>query len=144
LWSGAAIAAAIAVGGFGCGNARHDFRIDRLNPAIRHVDQKRAELASLLRLTHAHRPRDAQVLRAQVARLGAAIRRVTTLRPPAGTESRFRRYVRANAALLGSLSRFVDAFASGTRAEQQQARQVAELAVGEVDTAKTALQHQLK
>jgi hypothetical protein len=139
-----ALALGVAVVAAGCGNARHDFRVDKLDPAVRQVDERRAELATLLRLTRPHRGRDARVLRAQVGRLSAAMRRIATLEPPPGTEARFRRYLRANAALLSSLAAFVDAFASGSVAKQRQAGPAAQAAVGAADAAEISLRHALR
>lgn len=128
----------------GCGNAKHDFRVDQLDPAVRQVDQRRAELAGLLRLTRPHRARDAQVLRTQVGRLRSAMSRIARLKPPAGTQGKFRRYVRANTLVLSSLSAFVDAFSSGSLARERQLGQAAQAAVGQADDAETSLRHALR
>jgi hypothetical protein len=127
----------------GCGNAGHDFRVDKLDPAVRQASQRRAEFASLLRLTRPHHGRDAGVLRAQLVRLSGAMRRIATLAPPQGTETRFRRYIRANAVLLSNLGAFVDAFAAGSVAKQREVGHVTQAAVSAADAAETSLRHAL-
>jgi hypothetical protein len=133
----------VALVAAGCGNARHDFRVEKLDPLIQRVSQERTELASTLRLARPHRARDARVLRAQVAQLGASMRRIAGLTPPEGTERKFQRYTRANSALLGSLSRFVDAFGSASQAQQQRAGQEAQAALAVANRTQSELEHAL-
>jgi hypothetical protein len=75
--------------------------------------------------------------------LSATVRRIASLKPPAGTESRFRRYTRANAVLLARLTRFVDALASGGPTQQRSAGVDAQAAVDAANRAQTDLQHAL-
>jgi hypothetical protein len=137
------LVAALALGAAGCADERRDFRVEKLDPLVKRVSDQRAQLAATLHLVRPHRARDAQLLRAQVARLGATLRRVASLRPPAGTATRFHRYTRANTALLASLSRFVNAFAAGSVAAQRRAGQDAQTAVATANQAETDLRHAL-
>ncbi len=127
----------------GCGNAGHDFRVDKLQPLVGRVNDQRARLAGILRISRPHRPRDAGVLRAQITQLGATMREIAALKPPAGTRAKFLSYTQANVALLASLSRFVDAFASGDLARQRQMGQETQAAVSAADQARMALDHAL-
>jgi hypothetical protein len=137
------ILAALSLSLAGCGNEKRDFRVDKLEPLIQRVRAQRAELASALRLAQPHRARDAEILRSQVARLAAAMRQVAVLVPPDGTERQFQRYTRANAALLASLSRFIEAFASRVPALQRRAGRAAQSAVIAANRAQVELQHAL-
>jgi hypothetical protein len=138
-----AVLAALVLGAAGCGNERHDFRVEKLDPLVKRVSEQRTAFATTLRLARPHLARQARVLRADVAQLGATMRELAALDPPAGTERKFRRYTRANSALLGSLYRFVDAFASGTLSEQRRAEQAAATALGAANRAQTDFQHAL-
>jgi hypothetical protein len=135
--------AVLALGAAGCGNDRHDFRVEKLNPLVKRVSEQRTAFATTLRLSRPHLARHARVLRADVGRLGAAMRKVAALEPPPGTGAKFRRYTRANSALLSSLYRFVDAFASGTVAQQRRAEQAAAAALGTANRAQTDFEHAL-
>jgi hypothetical protein len=127
----------------GCGNARRDFRVDDLNPRTERVDEERAELAALLRVARPRNDNDARALRGGLADLRAAMHQVAALNPPDSVDLRFRRYVRANAALLASLSRFVDAFANDGQKAQAAAGEV-QTALGRASRAQTDLQRALK
>jgi hypothetical protein len=129
---------------WGCGNEKRDFRVHELNPRIQQVDQERARLGGLLRLSRIHRQSDAHVLRIQLGQVGAAMRRIATLDPPEGAEKRFRSYVRANAALLAALSRFIDALATGTGAERRKGGSDIKSALSRANRAQVALQHALR
>jgi hypothetical protein len=134
----------VALFAAGCGNAKRDFREHDLNPRIERVDSQRAQLARLLRVSRPNRADDATALRGRLAELRAAMRDIAKLRPPDGVEDRFRRYVEANSALLDGLTRFVDAFATGSRDGQREAQARAQAALARAGRAQTELQHALQ
>lgn len=144
-WVAGAIAAvALGTAATGCGDELHDFRVQQLNPLLQRASEQRAQLASTLRLVRPDRARDARVLRGEVVELSATARRIAALRPPGAAAARFRRYTRADGAFLASLSRFADAFASGTPSQQRRAEQKTTLALAALDRAQTDLQHALR
>jgi hypothetical protein len=100
-------------------------------------------LAALLRVARPRNDNDARALRGGLADLRAAMHQVAALNPPDSVDLRFRRYVRANAALLASLSRFVDAFANDGQKAQAAAGEV-QTALGRASRAQTDLQRALK
>jgi cytochrome c556 len=127
----------------GCGNEKADFRVQQLNPLVKHVGEERATLAAVLRASRPGRARDAQALRGQLARLGAAMQRIAALKPPDGVDGPFRMYTGANAAVLRSLRSFVDAFVAGHSARQQTAAQQTGASLARANRAQTKLQHAL-
>ena len=136
--------ALLAPAASGCGDERRDFREEQLRPLVVRVGEQRATLAATLRSVRSGRPRDAAVLRAQVAQLRATMRRIAALDPPEGTETRFRRYTRANARLLATLSRFVEALAAGSASAQRRAAAQVSAAVADVERTQTAFQRSLQ
>jgi cytochrome c556 len=139
----AVVVTVLALATAGCGNEKHDFRVEKLQPLVQRVNEQRSQLGSALRLARPRRAEDATVLRAQIARLRDAMSRLAALTPPAGTEAKFRRYTRANTALLTSLSRFVEAFATGNPDDQRRAAQDSQAALAVVSRTETALEHAL-
>jgi hypothetical protein len=115
----------------GCGDANHEFRVDKLEPLRARATQQRVEVAATLQTARPHSGSDARALRRQVARLAATTRRIAALSPPAGVRKAFLRYTRANAALVASLTRFVDAFAEGTVPKQKRAGRKVRAAVSQ-------------
>jgi outer membrane murein-binding lipoprotein Lpp len=138
------VLAGLALLAGGCGNAKRDFRVEQLNPLITRASEQRAQLASLLRSSRPHHARDARILRSGIVALGVTMRRLAVLHPPQGTEAKFKRYTRANTVLLASLSRFVDAFASGNLLRVRRADQQTRAAVAAANRAQTSLQHALR
>jgi hypothetical protein len=129
----------------GCGgNAKRDFRVEQLNPLTERLATERSALAQALRVASPHRGRDATLLRARLDAVAATMGRIAALRPPDGTLEQFRRYTRANEALLGSLTRYIRAFARGTVAQQRAAARDAQTAAQRADAAESALQHELQ
>jgi hypothetical protein len=141
--AGIALVGFSLVGG-GCGNAKRDFREHELNPSIERVAEQRTALAGLLRMSRPHLAADERRLRAQLGQLADAMRRVARLRPPQGVEVKFRRYTRANTALLAGLSRFVDALAGESAERRRQAEERALSALARASRAQTELQHALR
>ena len=115
-----------------------------MNPLTQTVATERATLAQTLRLAHPRRRRDAMVLRGQLAQITATTRRIAALKPPGSARMRFLGYTRANAALVGALTSYIDAFASGTTAQQTAAAQGAQTAASRADGAETTLRDALK
>ena len=128
----------------GCGNEKEQFRVDKLNPAIRQVGDERSALADLLRTSEPNRAADARALRAQLGRLRIAMRRLAALHPPGGVGDDFRRYTRANDALLASLAHFVDVFADGNAARRSDAAARTQRMLGRAQRAQVELQHRLQ
>lgn len=127
----------------GCGNEKADFRVQRLNPLVKRVGEERATLAAVLRGSRPGRARDAQALRGQLTRLGAAMQRIAALKPPDGVDRLFRDYTRANSGVLRSLESFVDAFAAGRSALQQVAARQTGESLARANRAQIKLQHAL-
>jgi cytochrome c556 len=127
----------------GCGNEKADFRVQQLNPLVKRMGEERATLAAVLRTSRPRQARDTQALRDQLSRLGAAMQRIATLKPPDGVDGPFRAYTRANAAVLRSLRSFVEAFASGRSALQQEAARQTGASLARASQAQTKLQHAL-
>lgn len=147
LAGGLAAVAALALLGLlgGCGNEKRDFREKRFNPLVKRLGEERATLAAVLRAARPGRVADARALREHVAGVEGVTRRITALDPPEGTERRFRRYVRANAAFVAALRRFVDVFAAD--ASQRRQREMAarvQLALSAANDAQTEFQRRLK
>ena len=128
----------------GCGNEKRDFRVEELNPLVKRLGEERATLAAVLRASRPGRARDERALRDQLGRLRAVMRRIAALDPPEGTEERFRRYTRANAAFLAALERFVDAYANGGAGRQQEAARETQTRLAAANRAQRQLQRALQ
>jgi hypothetical protein len=128
----------------GCGNAKRDFRVDRLNPLVEQATKQRVGLADTLRSSRPRRLGDVHMLRAALARFAATTRRLAALRPPHGTETAFRRLTTAYRTLVDALGRFLDAFATGGEAQQRDAAAQSASAISMVDRAQAVLQHALR
>ncbi len=143
----AAVLAVLALLGFvgGCGNEKRDFRVDKLNPLVKRLGEERATLAVVLRAARPGRASDIRALREQVAGVEGVTRRIAALNPPDGAESKFRRYVRANAAFVRRLRRFVDVYAANRpQRRQREAAARVQLALSAANDAQTELQRSLK
>jgi hypothetical protein len=131
------------LGAAGCGNAEHDFRVERLDPLVRGLGAERSRFGEILRLARPHQQRDARLLRAQVAAIATTSRRIELLHPPAGVEGAFHRLTRANTAVVSFLTRYVDAFAGGSVVHQREIARAAQVALSRAGEAQRALLRQL-